>query len=147
MRVIEAMWGVWGSIEVVAWWEVILHKARREAAKVVRGRGLVERRRLLVRREGPSEVRWPLHAERGLPLTPGRLIGLVAPRRLVVLTTPGRWGLRLAAPGTTVAGAAPVGVPLLVPHAFMAVPRGTRRRGLSGVEGRLNNETTYINAN
>lgn len=146
LRVIEAMWGVRGSIKVVAWWEVILHEARWEAAKVVRGRGLVERRRLLVGREGASEVWRPLHAERGLPLTPGGLVGLVVPWWLVVLATPVRWGFRLATPGPTVAGAAPVGVPLLVPHALVAVPRGAWWRGLSGVEGRLNNEMTYISA-
>ncbi len=125
--------------------KLVLHEAWREASKVV-WRRLVERRRLLMRREGPAEMRRTLHAEGRLPLAPWRLIRLVAPWRLVELTAPGRRRLVLAAPGACgapVPRAAPVGVPLLVPHALVAVPGRAGGRGLSWVEWRLEAET-YI---
>lgn len=129
--------------------KLILHEAGREASEVVwRRRRLVKRRRLLVGREGPAEMWRTLHTERRLSLTPRRrLVRLVAPRRLVELAAPGGRGLVLAAPGTAGAAvprAAPVGVPLLVPHALVAVPGRAGGRDLSGVEWRLEAETLQI---
>lgn len=129
--------------------KLVLHEAWREASKVVRRRWrLVERRWLLVGRERPTEVWRTLHAEWRLPLTPRwRLVRLVAPRRLVELAAPGGRGLVLAAPGASgpaVPRAAPVGIPLLVPHTLVAVPRWAGGRDLSGVEWRLEAETLHI---
>lgn len=93
LGVVKAVRGVRRPLKVVSGGKVVLHEARREAAKVVRRRRrLVEGWGLLVRREGSSEVRGPLHAwrERLLSLAPRRLVRLVPPRRLlVVLGVPG----------------------------------------------------------
>lgn len=103
--------------------EVILHEARREAVEVVGMWWLVELRVLLVGREGPSEVRWPLHAE-------GRLALATSPGRLLMLAVPGALelavpvGVGLAVPGC-IALAVPARVPaLLTPHALVAVVPG-----------------------
>lgn len=140
---------IWWPFKVVPGRKLVLHEAGREASKVVRRRWrLVERRWLLVGRERAAEMWRTLHAERRLPLTPRRrLVRLVAPRRLVELAAPGGRGLILAAPGASGAAvprAAPVGVPLLVPHALMAVPGRAGGRDLSGVEWRLEAETLHI---
>lgn len=140
---------IWRPFKVMPGRKLVLHEAGREASKVVRRRWrLVERRWLLVGRERAAEMWRTLHAERRLPLTPRRrLVRLVAPRRLVELAAPGGRGLILAAPGASGAAvprAAPVGVPLLVPHALMAVPGRAGGRDLSGVEWRLEAETLHI---
>lgn len=124
LGIVEAVRVGW-PLEGVPWGEVVLHEAGREAVEVVGVRRLVELRMLLVGREGPSEVRRPLHAEGWLTLAP-------APGRLLVLAVPG--ALKLAVPvgvGLAVPGcvtlAIPAGVPtLLAPHALVAVvPGGT----------------------
>lgn len=110
-------------LEGVPWGKVILHEAGREAVEVVGVRRLVELRVLLVGREGPSEVRWPLHAE-------GRLALATTPGRLLVLAIPGAFelavpvGVGLTVPGC-IALAIPARVPaLLSPHALVAVVPG-----------------------
>lgn len=129
------VWRIRGPFKVMPWRKVILHEARRKAAKVVRRRGLVEGRRLLVGWERSAEVRRALHAERRFPLVPPRrrLILLVVPRRLIVLAAPRGRGLVLSAPGAF-PRATPAGVSLFVPHALVAVPWRAWGRGLSGVK-------------
>lgn len=129
--------------------KLVLHEAGREASKVVRWRWrLVEGRWLLVGREGPAEMWRALHTKWRLPLTPRwRLVRLVAPGRLVKLAAPGGRRLVLAAPGASGAAiprAAPVGIPLLVPHALVAVPGRAGGRDLSRVEWWLKAETLHI---
>ena len=61
LSVVEAVWGVRRPVVVVSGRKVVLHEAWREASEIVWWwRGLVERWRLLVGREGPSEVGGPL---------------------------------------------------------------------------------------
>lgn len=122
LGVVEAVRVGW-PLKGVPRGEVVLHEAGREAVEVVGVRRLVELRVLLVGREGPAEVRRPLHAEGRLALAP-------APRRLLVLAVPGALelavpvGVRLAVPGR-IALAIPAGVPtLLAPHALVAVVPG-----------------------
>lgn len=122
LGVVEAV-RVGRPLEGVSWGEVVLHEAGREAVEVVGVWWLVELRVLLVGREGPAEVRRPLHAEGRLALAP-------APGRLLVLAVPGALelavpvGVRLAVPGG-VALAVPAGVAaLLAPHALVAVVPG-----------------------
>lgn len=122
LGVVEAV-GVGGSLEGVPRGEVVLHEAGGEAVEVVGVRRLVELWVLLVGREGPAEVRRPLHAEGRLSLAP-------APGRLLVLAVPGALklavpvGVGLAVP-RCVALAVPAGVPtLLTPHALVAVVPG-----------------------
>lgn len=141
VRIIEVLWRERRPFEVMPGREFVLHEAWRVAVKVVRRRRLVERRRLLVRWEGATEVWRALHAEGRLPLTPWRLIGLVAPRRLIVLPTPGRRRLVLVAPGApAVSRAAPAGFHL-VPHALVTVPGWTGRGSLTRVERGLRRTT------
>lgn len=112
-----------GPLEGVPRGKVILHEAGREAVEVVGVRRLVELRVLLVGWEGPSEVRWPLHAERRLALatTPGRLLMLAVPRALELAVPV---GVGLTVPGC-IALAVPARVPtLLTPHALVAVVPG-----------------------
>lgn len=122
LGVVEAVRIGW-PLEGVPRGEVILHEARREAVEVVGVRRLVELRVLLVGREGPSEMRWSLHAE-------GRLTLATAPGRLLVLAVPGALelavpvGVGLAVPGC-IALAVPARVPaLLTPHALVAIVPG-----------------------
>lgn len=124
LGIVEAVRVGW-PLEGVPWGEVVLHEAGREAVEVVGVRRLVELRMLLVGREGPSEVRRPLHAEGWLTLapTPGRLLVLAVPGALKLAVPV---GVGLAVPGC-VTLAIPAGVPtLLAPHALVAVvPGGT----------------------
>lgn len=122
LGVVEAV-RVGRPLEGVSWGEVVLHEAGWEAVEVVGVWWLVELRVLLVGREGPAEVRRPLHAEGRLALAP-------APGRLLMLAVPGALelavpvGVRLAVPGG-VALAVPAGVAaLLAPHALVAVVPG-----------------------
>lgn len=115
--------GIGWPLKRMAWGEVVLHEAGWEAVEVVGMRRLVELWVLLVGREGPTEVGWPLHAEGWLPLAP-------APWRLLVLVVPGSLelavpvGVRLVVPGR-VTLAIPAGVPtLLAPHALVTVVPG-----------------------
>lgn len=57
LGIVKAVRVVRRPLEMVPWREVVLHKTRGKAAKVVRGgRGLTERRWLLVWRERPPEM-------------------------------------------------------------------------------------------
>lgn len=87
LSIVKAVWGVWWPVVVVPGREIVLHKAWWEASETMRWWGLVERRWLLVRREGPSEMGRSLHAWRkwGLPLAPRRLVWLVTPWWLLVI--------------------------------------------------------------
>lgn len=103
--------------------KVILHETGWEAVEIMGVWWLVELWVLLVGWEGPTEVRWPLHAE-------GRLALATTPRWLLVLAVPGTLelavpvGVRLAVPGcVTLAIPARVST-LLTPHALMAVVPG-----------------------
>lgn len=88
-----------------------------------------------------------LHARREgrLPLAPRRLLRLVPPRRLLFVRVPrrGTWvGSARTAPGAAAPlpgrTSAPVHrLPLVVPQPVVAVPGGTGRGGLVGVEGGL----------
>lgn len=120
--VIEAVW-VGGPLEGMPWREVVLHEARRKAVEAVGVRRLAELRVLLVRWEGASEGRWPLHAEGRLTLpgAPGWLLMLAIPGALELAVPVGVW---LVVPGC-VTLAIPAGVTaLLGPHALVAVVPG-----------------------
>lgn len=144
LGIVKAVWIGW-PLEGVPWGKVILHEAGREAVEVVGVWWLVELWVLLMGREGPSEVWWPLHAEGWLTLTttPGRLLMLAIPGALE-LAVPIR--VRLVVPGC-ITLAVPAGVPtLLTPHALMAVVPGwavgrpTLVVRVGGLLGRLQNK-------
>lgn len=61
LGVIKAVWVERRPLKMVPWRKIILHKTRWKATKIVRrGRGLIERRWLLVWRERPSKMWRPL---------------------------------------------------------------------------------------